>query len=172
MDWTNQLALPDGLITICPTSLCSMGIYVDAPGSFTWMTANRAVYVPFRISRTILVKNMFIFNGATISGNVDLGIYDKDGTRLVSTGSTAQAGASSVQTIAVVNTPIGPGLFYMALAINNTTATVYLWNLANYRSKCFGLAMQAAVFPLPVIATFATYSDYLYLYGLTARSFV
>jgi len=174
-DFPYNLVIPDGLVTIDPNSMCSLGYasYTGAAVSVAWQSANRAIYIPFRISRSILVLNMYTFNGAVVNGNLDIGIYDKHGTRIVSSGSTAQAGVSSIQTLNITDTVIGPGLFYMALALS-TNGTILFQNTGatGMFMKAMGLAQQANAFPLPANATFATYTDYLWHFGLTARSIV
>jgi hypothetical protein len=57
---------------------------------------------------------MLVLNGATASGNMDVGIYDYAGTRLVSSGSTAQSGTSAFQDFDITDTLLGPGIFYLA----------------------------------------------------------
>src|SRR5574343_386960 len=81
-----------------PNSLGAVFLAVQASAlaSATWSSANRALYSPFRLGCTINVTDMFVANGSTASGNLDLGIYDERGTRLVSSGSTAQSGTSVI----------------------------------------------------------------------------
>jgi hypothetical protein len=174
MDW-RDLVLPCGLVTISPYSLGSIGAVTgnlsSAPASGTWDSANRAVFVPFRVSRPIYVVNMFVFNGLVVSGNLDIGIYTSDGTRLVSIGSTAQAGTSAIQTLDITDTLLGPGLFYMALVFNNTTARVFQQTVVPSGIVC-GMAIMNAAFPLPATATFSQSYNYLPVFGLTTRSVV
>ena len=173
-DWPYDLALPTGLITIEPHSACAfaaMGLTLSVSG--TWAASNRAIFYPFRLTRPFTAVKMFLYNGATVSGNVDLGIYDTSGTRLISTGSTAQAGVSSIQVIDITDTRFGPGVFYLAIACDNTTATIFRASLPVIEAKSMGVAQMSAAFPLPAAATFATISaTYSYCFGLTSRSVV
>src|SRR3972149_4026032 len=126
MDWPLGLGLCGCPTVISPWSACSIANCIGTmgvPASAVWPTANKALYVPFRIGKPVLVKKLFLINGATVSGNVDVGIYDAAGTRLISAGSTAQAGASALQQFDIADTLLGWGLFYMALAVRNVTAT-------------------------------------------------
>lgn len=93
----------------------------SSAASAAWPSANLAILVPFRLPAPLLVQRLFLLNGATASGNVDIGIYDVAGTRLLSTGSTAQSGTSAVQSVDVTDTPLAAGVFYLALATADPT---------------------------------------------------
>lgn len=140
--------------------------------STAYPTSNLAIYTPFYLRGPILVTKLYALNGATASNNIDLGIYDEYGTRIVSTGSTARSGANVVQSIDITDTLIGPGRFYMALAQNGTTGTFAAINATTpgpARAKICGIYQQTTAFPLPANATFATYAQtnfYLPQYGL------
>ena len=64
--------------------------------SQTWGTGSKALYIPFIIGKPILIKRCMWINSSTVSGNIDVGIYDYNGVRKVSSGSTALAGATAV----------------------------------------------------------------------------
>jgi len=95
----------------------------SAPTSGAWPTQYLALYVPMRIGSQRIVRKLGISNGATASGNLDLGLYDAKGTLLVSTGSTAQSGEAIEQIIDVTDTLISPGIYYIAAAMDGTTGT-------------------------------------------------
>lgn len=124
----------------------------------TW-TASRAFYCPIRLTRAITVAQLAMYNGATVSGNVDIGIYNSAGTRQVSAGSTAHSGASALQVFDVTNTTIGPGLFYLAFAISNVTGTVFGYTGDAPRFRLMGCYGEASAMPLPATATFSTTMD-------------
>ena len=146
----------------------------SSAASAAWPSANLAILIPFRLPAPLLVQRLFLLNGATASGNVDIGIYDVAGTRLVSTGSTAQSGTSAVQSVDVTDTPLAAGLFYLALAMDGTTGTVQRKTTSNVAScKALGMAQVASAFALPATVTFATCTNaFIPYFGLTARSFV
>ena len=73
-------------------------------GSGVW-TANRAVYCPVCVQQPITVTDA-ITTVVTQNGNLDVGIYDWAGVRLVSSGSTAVGTALTVQTIALADTAL------------------------------------------------------------------
>ncbi len=146
--------------TITSISLGSAGDMVatmNAGGALTDLnltTGSR--YYPFVLNRPITVDKLFIANGATVLGNIDLGIYDASGTRIVSTGSTAMSGASSIQVINVADTTIGPGMYYLAFGNSATAAFQRVTGSAvGIDTTLAGLASEAT-FPLPASATFIT----------------
>ena len=163
---------------ITPWSLESIGakLYgmgagnMTGVGSTAYPSANLAIYIPFTIAKPIVVVKLFSYNGATVSGNIDMGIYTADGTRLVSIGSTAQATTSNVQEFDISDTLLNAGLYYLAVAKNDTTGTLFAVasGSAVAALATMGIAQQASAFPLPATATFATASqDYTPLIGLT-----
>lgn len=174
-EFPRQYVFPDPLVHISSTSINSVMCYVNSsPGSAVFPTANLAIFVPFRIGRPMTISSLFALNGAAVSGNIDLGIYSADGTKIISTGSTAQAGTSVMQAISVTSTQIGAGLFYLAVAMDNTTGTLIRWAPgAAPISKMIGLAQMATAFPLPATATLATVANaYVPDIGCTGRSVV
>jgi hypothetical protein len=99
---------------------------------------------------------LYHYNGATAANNIDVGIYDAAGTRLVSAGSTAQAGTSDLQLFDVTDTLLGPGLFYFAVSFDGTTGTVFRHVVSQNFGQALGVCQQtASAHPLPATATFA-----------------
>ncbi len=128
--------------------------------STAWGTNNLAVYIPFEVYEPITVVKMSINNGSVVAGNADVGIYDFALNRRVSSGSVAQAGASAIQTFDITDTLLQAGMYYMALALSNTTATVAGWvSVTVPEGRMLGLAQQATAFPLPNPAVFAAYAQ-------------
>ncbi len=172
------------LVTINPYSLESLGSglavwgagSMNGAASAVYPTANLAIFIPFAITNPITIVNLFAYNGTVASGNIDIGIYDVAGTKIVSTGSTAQAGTSALQVIAPTSTQLGAGVYYMAIAMDNTTGTLLRSNIAGQTVsllKTVGMAQMATAFPLPAAATFETVSNaYIPLIGLSTRSVV
>lgn len=97
------------------------------PTSAVWPTAKKVLYVPFSSPGGILVNKLRILNGAAVSGNVDAGIYTKDGVRLTNTGSTAHAGVSAWQVIDTADRMLWADAFYFALTFDNITAAMSRW---------------------------------------------
>lgn len=134
-------------------------------------TANKVFYLPFRAPTALIVQQMFISNGA-VSGNVDVGIYTKDGTRLVRSGSTAQAGASVLQTFNITDTLIGFGEYYMAVTLDNNTGELQRRSLTVPLPTIAGVLIETTgAFGLPAVASFTSAVDaYLPFMGLVAQS--
>jgi len=130
--------------------------------SQSWSTANMALYVPFYVNDIGLVVEQFsVQNGGTISGNFDIGIYDAVTlAKIISTGSTAQAGTNAVQFVNVADTPIGPpGWYLLAMACDNTTAQFPMPSIDGINLAAAGVSIQTSAFPLPSTATPATPSN-------------
>jgi hypothetical protein len=131
-------------------------IAIGIPTSIAWPTANLAMFVPVALSEAITVVKMAWMNGATVSGNVDVGIYDAAGNRLVSIGSTAQAGVTNSQVVDVADTLLSAGRYYLGLAMDNITGTMRMSAPDTLGTvKAMGVLQMAAAFPLPLAAVFA-----------------
>lgn len=149
--------------TFSPES-CGAMIYsggVALTNSYAWPSSNLAVYVPVEIYRTITIVKMAVNNGTAVSGNIDVGIYDYAGGKVVTKGSTAQSGTSAIQIFDITDTTLYPGLYYMAVALDNTTGTLmgYTGGVAP-EIGAHGVYQQASAFALPTTsATFAAYAQ-------------
>jgi hypothetical protein len=134
------------------------GLVVMSQSTFSgaaWFAANAAIFIPIIAAVRTTVTQMMWSNGATLSGNVDAGIYDFNGNRLTSTGSTVQAGVSVSQITDVTDTILPRGLYYMALACSNTTATFSRTAVNQEQLRVSGVQIMTSAFPLPATATFA-----------------
>lgn len=174
MDWPSYPPIVGQGIIISTMNQHGFGQMLDGANTLsgTWNTSNRAVYMPVRISEPVLARKLFWFNGATVSGNADCGIYDAAGTKIVSAGSTAQSGTNALQEVDIADTLLDAGLFYMGLALDNTTGTFFRLSVGTaYRAQAMGTVMQATAFPLPAAATFAAYTDTVtaYVCGFSGR---
>lgn len=96
--------------------------------SAAWPAADRAYGYPFMLSEPQTLLQMYVYNGATASGNVDVGIYLPDGTKVVSKGSTAQSGTSGWQLFDLTDTVLQPyTLYYAWCCLSSATGTVFRW---------------------------------------------
>lgn len=171
----------DPPIVITPFSLESLGTYIfqtvgttihDVSTNFlSWAAGgSAALYIPFFLSKTIQVNLMWIKNGTTI-GNVDVGIYDSSGTRLVSFGGTPHTGNTAIQTFTLTPTEIGPGQFYMALVFDDSTTTLAQYATTNSFAKLAGIAKTSTSYPLPAKVTLGSYnSSRVPLIGLSVNT--
>lgn len=129
-----------------------------------WPAANLAIYIPFYVQTPVTVYQIAWDNGATLGGNVDVGIYNYALTRLVSSGSTAQSGTSVPQVANITDTLLAPGTYFMAMAADSNTAT-YRNSAGGQTRYCrvLGISEQSTAFPLPTTATFAAFATALYV---------
>jgi len=142
----------------------------STPSSRNWWSANRANYVPLRITQFYHVKQLWCFNGAVVNGNFDIGIFSKDGARLTHTGSTAQAGINQPQKVAA-DLWLPPGLYVLGMSMDNNTGEIFSYGDIIYAMQ--GYCTENSAFPLPAQATFATYADtYMPLFGIASRDLV
>ncbi len=122
--------------------------------SATWPAANRAIYAPVCVQQTVTVKKMALLV-ATQSGNLDVGIYSETGTRLVSSGSTAVA-AAGLQSVDITDTTLSPGVYFLAMCVDNTTAAFTRGIVPVVAQQIAGVQQQAVgAVTLPATATFA-----------------
>lgn len=157
-DWPQtQECNPIAISTGSPESIgVELSAYLTTSVLTTaWPTANLALYVPFVVHRPWTVLKMLIENGATVGGNVDVGVYDGQQNRILSSGSTAHAGASGVQTFDVTDTLLVPGAYFMAVTFDNNTSTIRGWATAVTLNSGCGVLQQASAFALPSPAVFA-----------------
>lgn len=130
-----------------------------AQGSGAVAVASTAIYIPVQISFTYTAVKMFVCNGASVSGNLDVGIYDHNANKLVSSGSTAQAGTNVVQVFDIADTTLAPGLYYLGFSMDNTSGTFLVRGGGDPEAhRAFGLFSQASTFPLPTTATWSTFT--------------
>jgi len=162
-DWPSALLNPPGSIIHSFGSAALWDVIVGPSkaafsGSNAWTTANRAIYIPFYLETTVTAYQMAVENGATLGGNLDVGIYDVLGNRLVSIGTTAQAGISVIQKFDIADTVLTPGTYFMAMSTDSTTAT-YIGGPSISQTgelyRTFGVREQLTAFVLPATATFA-----------------
>lgn len=119
------------------------------PASTAWPAANRALGFWFTLEQQTTFACFFVANGATVSGNFDISVYNESFAELFSTGSTAQSGTSANQSVAQTFT-LPPGLYYCNLAFDNTTATVQAKTAAAAATPAsHGFVQMSSAFPLP-----------------------
>ena len=130
--------------------------------SQTWnnisSASNAAVFVPLYIERPGIITKLWTQNGGTAAGNIDIGLYScVDGlpaTRLVSSGSTAQAGTNVLQEFNITDYPVsGSTVLFLGMASDSSSTTIVSGSLGAAFVRAIGLARQASAFPLPATAT-------------------
>lgn len=128
------------------------------PVSLTWPVANTAFYVPIWLQWPYNVERVFWINGSSVtSANADFGIYNSDGTRIYSTGSTAMTPVSAIQyTSPSPDFILSPGRYYFALACSSVTANRGGQGSVSAtvaRVRLGGILQEASALPLPATMT-------------------
>lgn len=121
---------------------------------------NQAELARVSLLSPVLIDTIRLANGATVNGNVDVGVYRFDGTnyvRIASSGSVAQAGTSAVQALTLTAPVTVRDGDYLAFAADSATGTYRI--MTHVGSALVGTPMnlslaKATSFPLPTsIAT-------------------
>lgn len=119
-----------------------------------WPVANMAVYVPLLVTApTPIAQVGWQIN--TPTGNIDAGLYNAAGARLVSLGGIAQAGANNAIQAAALSQTLAPGNYYAAMSCDNTTGKVTYVSMGVVPLRACGVMIQTSAYPLPATATFA-----------------
>lgn len=145
----------------------------STPASAAYPNANDALLTPLYLEQFSTIKRLFVLNGAVVSGNIDIGIYTQGGAKIVSSGSTVQSGTSSNQIYDVTNFSLGPGRYYLAMALDNVTGRIVRAGLSTNAVKLMGMARMTSAFPLPNQITFMPMtSGYLPVMGIELGSII
>lgn len=169
-----------GRIIIGPHSLQALGVEyaalaTAAPASTAWGTINLVRAYPFVLPEPLRVLKLWLYKGATVTGNCDVGVYTEDGTRLVSAGTTAVAATGSIlQEFDVTDTQLGRGRYYCAALMSLTTTTAFANTLVVSQGKLLGwLDGGSGNAALPATITWAVASSAVQpLFGLAGRTLV
>lgn len=125
------------------------------PADAAWPSANLAIYVPVAVQSRVVVKKLWYANGTVATGNYDIGLYDAAGVQLLGRGSTAKTTTADEIVWDCTDTTIGPGIYYLALALSVATDTAFSWSASAPLPLVYGLLTEANAIPLPATATFA-----------------
>jgi hypothetical protein len=148
--WAQQPHSMDSVLW--PASLYTVGL--GAHGTAAWPATNLAIYVPVRVKTSCIAYKLWFGSEATGTGNIDIGIYNAAGTRLVNSGSVAHGTASTMKVIDITDTRLKPGLYYIALQGSNATDTYFRSAPAAPNLAAAGIRSEAVgSFGLPATAT-------------------
>lgn len=140
--------------------------WATSPSAANWPSANLALFVPLRLPNSTTIKRFWYISG-NATGNVDIGLYDAAGNKIVSTGSTAQGTSNQIDFISVTSTPVSVGDYYLAIAYASTTATPFRATSPGV-ARYLGVVQMASALPLPTTATFAAAGqDYVPWFGFS-----
>lgn len=129
---------------------------ISSSASATWPSANYGIFYPFKLQQPATLYQFYVSNGATASGNLDIGLYLDDGSAVVRRGSTAQAGTSAVQLLDVTDTLLSPGVrYWVGLAMDGTLGTCLrqTGNTNVGQLRACGVRGMASAFSSGLVAT-------------------
>lgn len=156
-DWQSVVRQPPVINLADSRSGSAPGVIMTRSSTNTgaaWPAINRAIYVPFEV-QAFCVAYQIGFQVAIQSGNLDVGIYDVLGNRLVSKGSTAVAVAGA-QVVDITDTTLVPGVYFFGMCVDNTTASISSSSVTALVLQSVGVQQQAVgAVTLPDPATFA-----------------
>jgi hypothetical protein len=125
--------------------------------STPWPVANRALLIPFSIDTEGLISTVAIANGAAVSGNIDVGIYNAEFQRLVSVGGIRQRGINTTQALALPQLLLTAGAYWLAFVLDNLVGTIMcMTGLASPQAQQIGIVEASAAYPLPARLTPST----------------
>lgn len=160
------------MLGVYQCGLCNASMAAQASAAYP--AANRIIYIPFGLAMPVTVVKLWVYNGAfTGTPDLNMGIYDVAGTRIVQIGTTAQTGANVLQTFDIVDTLIGPGDFYLAIIATATTAQMFRTAPGQVGfCQAMGMLQEAGSgSTLPTAATFASItSAYIPQIGFSTRA--
>jgi hypothetical protein len=172
MDWPSS-GVSGGIVSLIADQNSPLFGATATAGS-AWPGANRALYLPSVIEQVVTFKAIS-FIVTTQSGDLDVGIYNEAGVRLVSSGSTAVA-APGVQVVDIADTTVGPGVYFLAMCVSNTTAAFIRVNNASpgAMQACSIQQQSLGSVELPATASFASPANAYFprLAGLTSSAVV
>lgn len=133
-------------------------------------TINAARLYAFTVNRFQTVSKIY-FRVGTASGNMDVGVYDDNGTRLTSSGSTAVPTAAQTVSLTVPAINLSPGIkYWVAIACDNVTAAFGQPASASAAPLAPGSVVSVAYtssFPLPAsVSSPSTQTPVLSVYTL------
>lgn len=146
-------------------------IFAQTPTTTAWGVANQARYVPIIVPRPITVVKLLAYNGTSVAGNSDMGLYREDGTEVVGIAAAAQSGTSGWQEFNITDTPILAGLYYIGLLNDGTTGQYFCFTNKEL-GRAYGVfsqAVGAANLPSPSATFAALDSGVIPVVGLSTR---
>lgn len=113
-----------------------------------------AVFIPANTT----VTGISALNGSAVAGNVTAILYDRNGVPIAQSASTAQSGTAAYQDFAL-SAPVrcrGPGIHYVGLQFNNTSARFRTHILGRFPAFKKTAEVYGTATALTPVATFTT----------------
>lgn len=169
-----QRFAPDRPVFIANSSFYweKTGLTIDET-SRTFSNANYGCATPIFVPSRMTVKKLYCYNGASVSGNISIGLYEWTtfggftgtgyATRILTSGAVAQAGTSQWQVIDTTDIILEPGIYLLAISCDNTTSTFVM--LSNQPALAVEHAANLGVnasHPLPATGFFGHGTTFRY----------
>jgi len=151
--------------------------FSSGPADATWQAINRILLFPVVLPSALTVVQSYVVNGAAVSGNSDIGVYDSSGTRLAHTGSFSNvtAGIAGLTLTALSFTFSANTLYYLSIGCDNTTQRFRGLQPSSFSGSLQVYAASAGAFPLPATVTLTVptvTTDIAPEFGLTSLAVV
>jgi hypothetical protein len=147
------------------------GISAPTPIS-TVIGAVASLLSPLVVTEPILLVKAFVMNGATVGGNFDIGIYDRNLNKIMSTGSVAQVGANVIQEVDMTDFWLGVGQYHLGFALDSATAAYFAWSTSFALVGGSNFQTSGTPFPLPATFVSSGTTTGVPLIGFSQRSLV
>lgn len=154
-------------------TLIAEGGTLPAFGSAVWFNANSVMTVPFWVPDDVVVKLLWVQNGATASGNTNMGIYEEsasDLNLLVSSGAAAQAGTTAIQTFDIADTTLVAGRWYQLGITHSDAVGTFRRFAANIAALTMAGCLQQTGGLLNPLSANPCTAAYIPLMGLTTNA--
>lgn len=147
-----------------------------APGTgLSWAT-NYIQYVPCFVSEPFTCVKSFVYTGTTGTGNVQVGYYREDFTRVFATASTAHGTTAGLLEIDNTDVQIPAGRGYLALWGSVSTDTYFGWATANIdfmRARIHGVCQETNASGLVDPMTPVAFNGgSIIMFGISSRTLV
>lgn len=125
-----------------------------APASATEIGANGALFVPIVIPTACTAVKLWHMNGSSVTGNIDMGIYNEDGTKVVTNGAVAQSGTTTIQAFDIADTALAAGRYYLGVGVSSASATHFGATISSASlMRALGVVQDSAGYSSGLVAT-------------------
>lgn len=146
-----------------------------APSSTGNPFTTMAFFEPLYLAEAVVVDKVWWYSGTAVAGTGEIGIYSGDLQRLFTTGTVTTVGASKVQEVNITDLRLDAGTYYLALGIDNATASYLITNAPSDRIGQFAVQSYyiGNVTPLPASVTvFDGSTRQVPVFGMSLRPLV
>jgi len=157
--------------------LIQEGIASSQPASGTFEAADTGVYFPVYVPSVCVARRMWWINGASVTGNVEAGIYRDSGfkpaAKLITTGIVGQSGTNTTQFGEITDTVLTPSLYWLYLSESSASATFFRCTLGSSSYDELFRFQQVSIGPgsAPATATPAeSTSQNVYYFGFSTHT--